>query len=683
LIPDRARERLGTDVGSETKGAVWLGRYHCQERLSSGPLGEMFRARVFGLGGFEKDFAIRKLPAALCADEAFLQRFIAAANAAARLHGERIARVQEVDAEDGIYYVVSDLARGVDLSRVGRLARPSALCVVMDACDALIYAHGRKDLMPGGVLHLGLCPRSIMIGAEGELRVVDVGLFGALVQPAWTQRYDLQASLGYLAPEVVAGAGVGPQADVYSLGAILQELTGGAPDDPDLHALIMSTLAAEPAARPQSVLQLRERLAPFLRERVEARRLLAGEVGRLRTEETEEEKLIPDEPGTPPPLEFDGPAPLAPPPSPPAPRNGLVWGPEDLEVGPHESDLTTQKPSSGPHRAGSYGGDRTSTTTSTSTTTTTSTGTTTTTTTTINTAATSGAGTWGDSRGAAPDAPTRQVDVTPVRGVVYEGDEGEDGVTRPRESLRSRERGRLPTPISTPGIPSPPTLSLAALRRLRLPGWTRIAAAGGISILVVLGTVVWHRAFHRVALPPDPQAMRRPARSLFGRAAASEGVRVGAAPEARPASPGPITDVRSNPAGAHVFVDGALRGTTPLSAELPPGVHRVVIMHDRYKIWSRSTNAAEIAATLDPAELPPEVAGGHGLKIRCHTADLLRILIDGIDTGVDCPNQDKLELSAGAHKISLYNPLTDETTQVQRDVILSGTERSRRVYLKY
>jgi serine/threonine protein kinase len=663
-------------VGSETKGAVWLGRYHCQERLSSGPLGEMFRARVFGLGGFEKDFAIRRLPAALCADEAFLQRFITAANAAARLHGERIARVQEVDAEDGIYYVVSDLARGLDLSRLGRLQRPAALCVVMDACDALIYAHGRKDLLPGGVLHLGLCPRSIIIGAEGELRVVDVGLFGALVQPAWTQRYDLQARLGYLAPEVVSGAGAGPPADVFSLGAILQELTGGAPDDPDLHALIMSTLSADPASRPQSVSQLRDRLARFLRDRAEVRRQLGVEVARLISADsaplrTHEEKLIPDEPGTPPPLEFDGPAPLAPPPAAPRLRTGLVWGPEDLEPAPHDADITTHKPSSGPHRTSTRPSDPTSTSTST------------------HVDAGRASATPAPIPGApattsASDAPTRQVDVTPVRGIVYDGDDAEDGVTRPTDSLRTRERGRLPTPISTPGIPSPPTLSLAALRRLRLPPWTRIAAAGGISILVVLGTVVWHRAFHRVSLPPDPQAMRRPVRSLFGRAAASEALPIaGAPPEGRQAPPGPITDVRSNPAGAHVFVDGALRGTTPLSAELSGGVHRIVIVHDHYKVWSRSTDAPEIAAVLEPAELPPNVAGGHGLKIRCRTADLLRILIDGIDTGVDCPNQDKLELAAGHHQISLYNPLTDETIQVQRDVILAGTERSRRVYLKY
>ncbi len=669
----------------------------------------MFRARVFGLGGFEKDFAIRKLPAALCADEPFLQRFIAAANAAARLHGDRISRVQEVDAEDGAYYLVSDLARGLDLAlviellrtRLTRLPRAAAIGAVIDACDALVYAHGRRDLVPSGVLHLGLSPHSLIAGAEGELRVIDLGLIGALVQPGWTERHDVQSRIGYLAPEVVVGQGAGPQADVYSLGAILHELTGGSPDDPDLHAVMVQAMAAEPAKRFSTVIELRDRLIRFMRDRAEARRMLGAEIARYQSAESgpvltgepiapapqREDRLIPTEPGTPPPLDFDATGPLsgaaAPRPLPfdcvdtlfdtPNPSPGAERAPEP-RLDPRDeldSDDLGRGNEPAPERQ-------------------------------IPRAALDSYGRRGDepaserldpreeldSDGASsdedPETAARfnpRTDATPLRAVtalmIDTPARPGDGVTRPVGRPEMRERGRVPTPIATPPIPSPPTLSLAALRRIQWPSRKRMAAGGGAALLFILGLILLLRPSHRVQLPSDPKALRHPVSSLFGRAAASEGT----AHEQAPA--GPQVQIASRPRDAHVFVDGALRGTTPLSAELSPGVHRVVMVLDGYKVWSSSTNAAEISATLEPAELPAQVAGSHGLKIRCHTADLLRIQIDGFDTGVDCPNQEKIGLSSGRHQISLYNPLTDETVTVQREVSLTGTERSHRVYLKY
>src|SRR5262245_2170494 len=134
----------------EGQGEVWLSRYHCLERLGTGPLGVTWRARVFGLGGFEKDFAITRLRPSLSTDEAFLVRFVAAANAAARLTAARIARVQEVESEGDHCYLVCDLARGLDLAllndlvkaRGGGWPREAALALVLDVGETLVYAHG-------------------------------------------------------------------------------------------------------------------------------------------------------------------------------------------------------------------------------------------------------------------------------------------------------------------------------------------------------------------------------------------------------------------------------------------------------------------------------------------------------------------------------------------------------------
>src|SRR3954464_12183225 len=97
------------------KRAFYLGRYNCIERLGAGLLGDTWRAKVYGVAGFEKQFAVKRLHAQLCQDEAFVSRFVKAATAYAALDHERIARVHEVNVQGAQYYIASDLIRGIDL----------------------------------------------------------------------------------------------------------------------------------------------------------------------------------------------------------------------------------------------------------------------------------------------------------------------------------------------------------------------------------------------------------------------------------------------------------------------------------------------------------------------------------------------------------------------------------------
>jgi tetratricopeptide (TPR) repeat protein len=119
---------------------------------------------------------------------------------------------------------------------------------LVTVCQTVAYAHSR------GVLHRDLKPHNIMIGAYGEVMVMDWGLAKpfclpeppddsteALVQPAAdpdaveTERNRGIGTRGYMSPEQEAGEWerVGPASDVYSLGAILHVLlTGNLPSDP-------------------------------------------------------------------------------------------------------------------------------------------------------------------------------------------------------------------------------------------------------------------------------------------------------------------------------------------------------------------------------------------------------------------------------------------------------------------
>src|SRR4051812_34966243 len=97
--------------------SFYLGRYNCVEELGSGPRGDTFRAKTYGVAGFEKQYALKRLHADLCADPAFVRRFVTAATAAAQLDHERLVRVQELNVQGAQYYLASDLVHGWDLRK--------------------------------------------------------------------------------------------------------------------------------------------------------------------------------------------------------------------------------------------------------------------------------------------------------------------------------------------------------------------------------------------------------------------------------------------------------------------------------------------------------------------------------------------------------------------------------------
>ena len=162
----------------------YLGRYNCIEQLGSGPLGETFRAKIYGVSGFEKQFAVKRLHLQLSADENFVTRFVQAASAFAALDHQRITRVHEVNAQGAHYYIVIDLVRGLDLRRLldllqmrgEALSADIAATIAIDVAEALEYAHAHTTVRPEGVLHLGLTAQSVMVTYEGGLKLIDVGL---------------------------------------------------------------------------------------------------------------------------------------------------------------------------------------------------------------------------------------------------------------------------------------------------------------------------------------------------------------------------------------------------------------------------------------------------------------------------------------------------------------------------
>jgi hypothetical protein len=255
-----------------------LGPYLIDEELAEGGMARVFRARLRGLGGFEKTLVLKQIKPELAKDPRFVELFVREANTLVSMSHPHIVPVYELGAAEGTYYLSMEYVEGATVARMLAAGpKPSALPAALVAhigaqlCDALDYAHGL------GILHRDITPRNIIVDRAGHARLLDFGIAGAL----GVVDHEVFGSPGYMAPEQTQRKTLTTASDIFSLGAVLYEAltrrpafektargslaqapTFAASDDiPEgLSRVITSMLAREPSARPQSASEVARQL---------------------------------------------------------------------------------------------------------------------------------------------------------------------------------------------------------------------------------------------------------------------------------------------------------------------------------------------------------------------------------------------------------------------------------------
>jgi eukaryotic-like serine/threonine-protein kinase len=211
-----------------------LGPYEIVGPLGAGGMGEVYKARDPRIG---RDVAIKVLPADVAADEDRLRRFQQEARATGALNHPNLVALYDVGAGDTGPYLVSELLDGESL-RDRLRTRPVSLREVSNwgaqIARGLSAAHG------GGVVHRDLKPENLFLLRDDRVKILDFGL--AKLDAPVTSGSDTATALvavtaagvtfgtvGYMAPEQVRGAAIGPAADIFALGVVLYELVAGRP----------------------------------------------------------------------------------------------------------------------------------------------------------------------------------------------------------------------------------------------------------------------------------------------------------------------------------------------------------------------------------------------------------------------------------------------------------------------
>jgi serine/threonine protein kinase len=212
-----------------------FGDYHLLEKIATGGMAEVWRARAYGMAGFEKILVIKKVLAALSKNDEFIRLFIDEARIAVQLHHANIVQVFDLGEVNGSYYMAMEFVQGPDLSVLLKLARgeglvqiPIALLIITEVLKALQFAHERRgeDGEPLHIVHCDISPHNILVSQAGEVKITDFGISRAAFQ-AEALHQVVRGKYAYMSPEQVDGRSLDGRSDLYSLGIVLFEMLTG------------------------------------------------------------------------------------------------------------------------------------------------------------------------------------------------------------------------------------------------------------------------------------------------------------------------------------------------------------------------------------------------------------------------------------------------------------------------
>src|SRR5947207_12162225 len=143
-------------MGSEGKDTFpsTFGRYTLIERLATGGMAEVFKAKIVSGHGFEKQLVIKRILPHLAADKTFVAMFIDEAKLTAQLVHPKIVQVTDFGDVDGQYFIALEYIDGFDGLALLRssaqkgLKLPVPMCtfIAAEVLDALDYAHNARDV---------------------------------------------------------------------------------------------------------------------------------------------------------------------------------------------------------------------------------------------------------------------------------------------------------------------------------------------------------------------------------------------------------------------------------------------------------------------------------------------------------------------------------------------------------
>ena len=204
-------------------GAVISGRYEIIEKIGTGGMADVYRAKDHRLNRY---VAVKILKNEYSEDSKFVTKFRQEAQAIACLSHPNIVGVYDVGQEQDMHYIVMEFVDGITLKKYieqkGKLSVREAVGIGLQIANGLEAAHANH------IIHRDIKPQNILISKDGTAKVSDFGIAKAASSNTITA--NAMGSVHYISPEQARGGFSDEKSDIYSLGITMFEmLTGRVP----------------------------------------------------------------------------------------------------------------------------------------------------------------------------------------------------------------------------------------------------------------------------------------------------------------------------------------------------------------------------------------------------------------------------------------------------------------------
>jgi len=217
-------KRVATHLALVSGEGKNMAGYRILGKLGSGGMGSVYRAHQPNTG---LDVALKVLPRSITVNDEIAARFVREARLAARFNHPNVIRVLDVGEDEGIHFIVMELAEGRTI-RDWADAKPMVVGEALKITRQV--ASGLAAMYRGGVIHRDIKPENILVTDSGSAKIADFGI----AREARRGRRITRTGVGvgnaiYASPEQFEGAG-DHRSDIYSLGATLYLMITG--EDP-------------------------------------------------------------------------------------------------------------------------------------------------------------------------------------------------------------------------------------------------------------------------------------------------------------------------------------------------------------------------------------------------------------------------------------------------------------------
>lgn len=236
---------------------VRIGNYVLGDVLGEGGTATVHAALRVGDGGFRRVVAVKRLRQPFASDPEVKAMLLDEARLAGRLAHRNVVSTHDVFAGNGELLVAMDFVHGLSLFAIERQLAPAGIpprIAVAITCDVLAGLHAAHELTtPSGALldivHRDVSPANVLVGVDGEAKVIDFGIAKAVGRLQSTRTGVLKGKLAYMAPELFDGA-CDRRADVYAAALCLwQMIAGELPFSTNDDGALMEQIMTRPVPR--------------------------------------------------------------------------------------------------------------------------------------------------------------------------------------------------------------------------------------------------------------------------------------------------------------------------------------------------------------------------------------------------------------------------------------------------